>query len=77
MELDSPALREQLSLLQHRLGGFGLLVWGVAIVRRVRRTSTRRRARTFSRSVQSIVTLFRTVRTNSWAMVRSFSSPST
>src|SRR6266508_1768976 len=43
----------------------------------MRLTSTRSRARTFSRRVQSIVTLLRTVSTSSRAMARSVWSPNT
>lgn len=38
---------------------------------------TRNRARTFSRRVQSMLTLLRTVRTSSRAIVRRVSSPKT
>ncbi len=49
---------------------------GYPYLRRIRLTSTRSCARTFSRRVQSMVTLLRTVATSSRAMVRSVSSPS-
>jgi len=38
---------------------------------------TRRPARTFSRTVQSMVRLFRTAFTKSWAILRQIASPST
>ena len=54
---------------------FSSLSGGYPYLRRIRLTSRRRCARTFSRSVQSIVTLLRTVSTSSRAIPRRVSSP--
>src|SRR6266536_254374 len=56
---------------------FSCLSGGYPWFRRMRLTNTRRCARTFSRTVQSIVTFARTVATSSRAIVRSASSPKT
>ena len=69
--------REQCRLLQHRLRRPLLLVRWITVLAQDPLHVHRICARTFSRTVQSIVTLLRTVSTSSRAMVRSVSSPST
>lgn len=66
-----PSRRQHLCLLQHGRRGLVLLVRQVAVLAQIRLTSTRSWARTFSRSVDSMVTLLRTVATSSRATVSS------